>query len=75
MKSRNKVICVLLVMGLASLLLGCADTPTEPELTEEDIARIVAEELAKIDIENLATTAVEDTVTMAVQEAIKNDLC
>ena len=72
MKSRFKVIYVLLTIGLASLLLGCADKPTEPELTAEDIARIVAEELARIDIENLAITAVEETVIAAVHQAIEN---
>ena len=34
---------------LLALSLGCADKPTAPELTEEDVARIVAEELAKMD--------------------------
>lgn len=29
-------------------ILACADKPTQPELTEEDVASIVAKELAKI---------------------------
>ena len=28
---------------LLAVLLGCADTPTEPELTEEEISQIVAD--------------------------------
>ena len=31
-----------------SVLLSCPDKPTEPELTEENVARIVAEALAKM---------------------------
>ena len=37
----------LLALLVVSAMLGCADKPTEPELTEEDVARIVAEALAK----------------------------
>ena len=46
MHPKNLTICVLLAL-LLILSLGCADKPTTPELTEEDVARIVAEELAK----------------------------
>ena len=46
-RPQNLAISVLLALLLLSLL-GCADKPTELELTEEDIARIVAEELAKM---------------------------
>ena len=45
-RSQNLTTLVLLAL-LLILSLGCADNPTEPELTEEDVARIVAEELAK----------------------------
>ena len=47
MQSNNLTLSVLLSLLLV-LSLGCADKPTEPELTEEDVARIVAEELAKM---------------------------
>ena len=46
MQPKNLTISVLLSL-LLILSLGCTDTPTEPELTEEDIARIVAEELVE----------------------------
>ena len=37
-------------------LLGCGqDSPTEPQLTEEDVARIVAEELAKMNHDDALT--------------------
>lgn len=47
MQRNNPTIIVLLALLLLSLP-GCADNPTQPELTEEDVARIVAEELAKM---------------------------
>ena len=41
-------------------LLGCGqDSPTEPQLTEEDVARIVAEELAKMNGDGNAFTPQE----------------
>ena len=43
----NNLIAGVLIALLLMSLLSCADNPTEPELTEEDVARIVAEELAK----------------------------
>ena len=45
-EGKNLTICVLLVFGHNP---RCAGKPTPPELTEEDVARIVAEELAKGD--------------------------
>ena len=48
----NDTPTVLLVLLLLSLL-SCADKPTEPELTEEDVARIVAEELVLTDYLNM----------------------
>ena len=47
MQSKTLITAVLLALLLV-LSLGCADKPTTPELTEEDVARIVAEELANI---------------------------
>ena len=44
MPLKNLTITALLLI----LSLGCADTPTEPELTEDDIRQIIAEELVKI---------------------------
>ena len=42
-------------------LLGCGqDSPTEPQLTEEDVARIVAEEIAKIDFDAMTQDAIEE---------------
>ena len=48
MQPQNLTIAVLLTLLLLSLL-SCADKPTDPELTEEDVARIVAEELACVE--------------------------
>ena len=48
MRPKNLTITVLLAFLLLSMP-GCADKPTTPELTEEDVARIVAEELAKME--------------------------
>ena len=56
---KNLTITTLLTLLLLSLL-GCADNPTEPTLTEEEIARVVAEELVKIDFESMATEAIKD---------------
>ena len=42
MQSQNLTITVLLAFLLLSMP-GCADKPTTPELTEEDVARIVAD--------------------------------
>ena len=44
----NNLIARVLLALLLSAMLGCADKPTEPELTEENVARIVAEEFAKM---------------------------
>ena len=47
-----------LIALLCLSFLVCADKPTQPELTEEDVARIVAEELAKMaDVEKEEETA------------------
>ena len=46
MQPQNLTISLLLSL-LLILSLGCADNPTEPELTEEEIRQIIAEELAK----------------------------
>ena len=47
MQPQNPTINLLLAL-LLTLSLGCADTPTEPELTEEEIRQIIAEELTKM---------------------------
>ena len=53
MMQSNNLIALLFLSFLA-----CADKPTQPELTEEDVARIVAEELAKMaDVEKEEETA------------------
>ena len=58
MLSKNLTLSVLLPLLLV-FLIGCADKPTAPELTEEDVARIVAEELAKITAEETDLSAQE----------------
>ena len=65
----------LLLSLLLILSLGCADKPTEPELTEEDVARIVAEEIAKMadaeeDVlspQEIAQIALKSTVYLRVK--------
>ena len=42
MQPQNLTITLLLPLLLISFL-ACADKPTTPELTEEDVARIVAD--------------------------------
>ena len=73
MQPQNLTISVLLAL-LLILSLGCADKPTAPELTEEDVARIVAEELAKITAEEtdlspqeIAEIALKSTVYLRVK--------
>ena len=46
MQFNNSAITALLALLLIPLF-SCANKLTEPELTEEDVARIVAEELLK----------------------------
>ena len=70
----------LLLSLLFALSLGCADTPTEPELTEEDVARIVAEELAKMEEakedflspQEIAEIALRSTVYLSVKTQKKS---
>ena len=69
----NLAITLLLPL-LLILSLGCADKPTAPELTEEDVARIVADELAKITAEEtdlspqeIAQIALSSTVYLRVK--------
>ena len=75
----NNLTITLLLPLLFALSLGCADTPTAPELTEEDVARIVAEELAKITAEEtdlspqeIAEIALKSTVYLRVKTQKKN---
>ena len=49
---------LFIISLLFCCLLGCADTPTTPQLTEEDVARIVAQEIAKINDDRLAPQAI-----------------
>lgn len=56
---QNLAINVLLSLFLVAII-ACADKPTEPELTEEDVAHVVAEELAKMtDAEKEEGTALD----------------
>ena len=78
MRPQNLTITLLLPLLLTSFL-ACADKPTAPELTEEDVARIVAEELAKLDIEEthlspqeIAQIALRSTVYLRIQTQKKN---
>ena len=48
MKALNRIPFLLLTLRFTFTFLGCADTPTEPELTEEDVTRIVAEAMATL---------------------------
>ena len=61
-------------------LLGCGqDSPTEPQLTEEDVARIVAEEMAKMngnhdDVltpQEIAVIALKSTVYLRIRKLNK----
>ena len=70
MESRNLTIAILLFLSL----LSCADHPTEPELTEENVARIVAEALAKMIVaevaltpQEIAETALKSTVYLRIE--------
>ena len=47
--NKRTLLSAFLHLLLLVTILGCADKPTAPELTEEDVARIVAEELAKME--------------------------
>ena len=60
-------------------LLGCGqDSPTEPQITEDDVARIVAEELAKMNNDDaltpqeIASIALKSTVYLRVKTASGN---
>ena len=72
--SKGLTLTVLFVL-LFALSVGCADNPTEPELTEEDVARIVAEELAKMEEskedslspQEIAEIALRSTVYLSVK--------
>ena len=72
--SKVLTLTVLFVL-LFALSVGCADKPTEPELTEEDVARIVAEELAKMEDakedflspQEIAQIALKSTVYLRVK--------
>ncbi len=71
---KNPTTTVVLAL-LLILTLGCADTPTEPELTEDDIRQIIAEELAKtqeakedsLNPQEIAEIALKSTVYLRVK--------
>ena len=74
MPAQNATAATLIAL-LLFLSLGCADKPTAPELTEEDVARIVAEELAKITAEDdalspqeIAEIALRSTVVLLIKK-------
>ena len=69
MLSKNLTIAFLLAF-LLILSLGCADTPTEPELTEEDVARIVAEELAKMEQAKADTLSPQEIAEIALKSTV-----
>ena len=78
MKPHNPTFTFLLPLLLA-LSLGCADKPTEPELTEEEIRQIIAEEIAKLDTEEthlspqeIAEIALKSTVYLSVKTQDKS---
>lgn len=70
----NSLIASVLILLLLLSLSGCADTPTEPQLTEEDVAQMIAEALAEADIEGTAINAVygvpETIARLAVQSTV-----
>ena len=71
---------LFVIIALLCCLIGCGlDTPTEPRLTEEDVARIVAEELAKMNAahdtltpQEIAQIALKSTVYLRVKTASGN---
>lgn len=84
MKFTNLVVRTLLALLLA-LMYGCADNPTEPELTEEEINALIdariAEELAKmadtaegtaLTPQEIAEIALRSTVYLRIQTKDKN---
>ena len=65
MQSNNLIASVLFAL-LLTLSLSCADKPTEPELTAEDVAHIVADELARMaEAEKNASTPSSDCCNRA----------
>ena len=80
MQPKNLAISVLIILLLTLVSLGCADNPTEPELTEEDVTHIVAEELAKmqdakddtLSPQEIAQITLRSTVYLRIQTQKKN---
>lgn len=54
--------------------LSCADNPTEPELTEEDVARIVAEELAKMEEAKEDSLTPQEIAEIALKSTVVLDI-
>ena len=52
--------CLIVVILSSFMVIGCGqDSPTEPQITEEDVARIVAAEIAKMNGDDNAFTPQE----------------
>ena len=69
MHLNNLTITLLLPLLLISFL-ACADKPTEPELTEEDVARIVAEELAKMEEAKADVLSPQEIAEIALRSTV-----
>ena len=69
MQPQNLTITVLLTL-LLILSIGCADKPTAPELTEEDVARIVAEELAKMEQAKADALSPQEIAEIALRSTV-----
>ena len=74
----NNLTTTLLLPLLLILSLGCADTPTEPELTEEEIKQLIADEIAKMNEaaatgvvltpQEIAEIALRSTVVLKIEK-------
>ena len=68
------LLLALLPLLLLVVLLGCADTPTEPELTEEEIRQIIAEELAKMQPAADNTLTPQEIAEIALRSTVILDI-
>ena len=75
MQSNSALLALLLVF----VLLGCADTPTQPALTEAEIEALIAEEIAKmqdkddaLSPQEIAEIALRSTVYLSVKTQKKS---
>ena len=67
---KNLTITLLLSLLLTSYRSACADKPTTPELTEEDVARIVAEELAKMESAKADVLSPQEIAEIALKSTV-----